>query len=334
MLTLLAALTLALLSPTSARAAGSRSNVSVLTFNVCGHAQGCGSWTKRENAVVQRIVGAKADVVAVQETWGVLSRLEQRLAPYGYALVADSGNEGMFAKTSKLSPVVVPTTVQDCEPEDVYLDPSVDTSTWTPYRPHTDEAGLTWYPSNGRWLRTVDVCRSSVVQTPKTGMTVIAGGGRAGAAWAMLQVKKTKKTYLFVSAHLSTGKNNVAGRRSKEAARLLAVTAPVAEGRPRVFAGDFNSSIQRGKDTVGKRFTKAGFRDAYTTTTHRKGAQYNTATGYGKKPAKGGSHIDRVMLPRGASAIRWETLVKVRGAKAVRPVPSDHAPVRVSVVLP
>ena len=149
----------------------------------------------------------------------------------------------------------------------------------------------------------------------------------------MLRVKKTKKTYLFVSAHLSTGKNAVAGKRSKETARLLAVTEQAAEGRPRVFAGDFNSSIQRGRDTVGKRFKKAGFTDAYTTTTTRKGAKYNTATGYGKKPAKGGSHIDRVMLPRGATATRWEAVVKVRGSKAVRPIPSDHAAVRVSLVL-
>jgi endonuclease/exonuclease/phosphatase family metal-dependent hydrolase len=332
-LALLAALTVALLPLSAAQAARASSKVSVLTFNVCGHAQGCGSWAKRESAVVKRIVGAKADVVAVQETWGVLGRLEQRLAPYGYAKVADSGNEGMFAKTSKIAPVLGPTTVSTCGEETIYLDPSVDTSLWNPRRPHRDEAGITWYPNDGVWSRTVWVCRDSVVQAPMIGQTTIAPGGRAGAAWAMLRVKKTKKTYLFVSAHLSTGKNSVAGKRSKETARLLAVTAAAAEGRPRVFAGDFNSSIQRGRDTVGKRFEKAGFTDAYTTTTARKGAGYNTATGYGKKPAKGGSHIDRVMLPRGATATRWEALVKVRGSKAVRPIPSDHAPVRVSIVL-
>jgi len=331
---LLTSLTVALLSPTAAQAARSKSKVSFLTFNVCGHAKGCGSWTTRENAVVKRIVGAKADVVAVQETWGVLYRLEQRLAPHGYALVADSGNEGMFAKTSKLTPVTVSRTVTDCVPTIVTVDPSVDTSEWDFRRPHTDEASNTWFYKNGKWSRSDRVCTDSVVQDPKVGRTVIAGGGRAGAAWAMLEVKKTKKAYLFVSAHLSTGKNNVAGKRNKEAAQLLAVTAPAAEGRPRVFAGDFNSSIQRGKDTVGKRFEKAGFADAYTKTKNRKGARYNTATGYGKKPAKGGSHIDRVMLPHGATATRWETLVKVRGNKAVRPIPSDHAPVRVSVVLP
>ncbi|MCL3818396.1 endonuclease/exonuclease/phosphatase family protein [Aeromicrobium wangtongii] len=334
-LALLTTLTFGLLSPTAAQAARSTSKVSVLTFNVCGHAAGCGSWTKRENAVVKRIVDAKADVVAVQETWGVLSRLEQRLAPYGYAKVADSGNEGMFAKTSKLSPVTVPTTNTSCELVTFFLDPSVDTSMWERRLPQTDDAGNTWYWSSRKgWTRSSRVCTDSIVQTPKVGQTVIAPGGRAGAAWAMLKVKKTGKTYLFVSAHLSTGKNGAAGKRNKEAVRLLAVTAAAAEGRPRVFAGDFNSSIQRGKDTVGKRFEKAGFSDAYTKTKKRKGTKYNTATGYGKKPATGGSHIDRVMLPRGAAATRWEVLVKVRGGKAVKPVPSDHAPVRVSTVLP
>lgn len=332
MLILLASLAFSLLSPTPAQAART-SKVSVLTFNVCGHAQGCGSWAKREDAVVKRIVGAKADVVAVQETWGVLGRLEQRLAAYGYAKVADSGNEGMFAKTSRLSPVTAPTTVTTCDRETVYPDPAV-ASLWEPSRSHRDEAGITWYLNDGVWSREARVCRDSVVQAPQVGQTVIAPGGRAGAAWAMLRVTKTGRTYLFVSAHLSTGKNSVARKRSKEAKQLLEVTAAAAGRRPRVFAGDFNSSIQRGKDTVGARFVKAGFKDSYTTTRIRKGAGYNTATGYGKKPAKGGSHIDRVMLPRGATATRWEVAVKVRGGKAVRPVPSDHAPVRVSVVLP
>ena len=329
-LALLACLTFSLLSPAPAQAARP-SKVSVLTFNVCGHAQGCGSWSKREDAVVRRIVGAKADVVAVQETWGVLWRLEQRLAPYGYVKVADSGNEGMFAKTSKLAPVTAATTVTACDDETVH--PTVDTGQWGTTTPHTDEAGNTWYLDDGVWSREAWVCRDSIVQAPQVGQTVIAPGGRAGAAWAMLRVRKTGKAYLFVSAHLSTGKNSVARKRSKEAAQLLAVTAAAAGGRPRVFAGDFNSSIQRGKDTVGSRFEKAGFTDSYTTTKARTGAGYNTATGYGKKPATGGSHIDRVMLPRGAVATRWEVVVKVRGGKAVTPVPSDHAPVRVSIVL-
>lgn len=330
-LALLSCLAFSLVSPAPAQAARA-SKVSVLTFNVCGHAQGCGSWAKREDAVVARIVGGQADVVTVQETWGVLGRLEQRLAPYGYAKVADSGNEGMFAKTSRLAPVTVPTTVRTCDDETVYPDPAV-ARLWVPERFHKDEAGVTWYFNDGVWSRDAWVCRDGIVQAPQVGQAVIAPGGRAGAAWAMLRVKKTGRTYLFVSAHLSTGKNTVARTRSKEAAQLLAVTAAAAGGRPRVFAGDFNSSIQRGKDTVGARFAKAGFRDAFTTTKTRKGAGYNTATGYGKKPAKGGSHIDRVMLPRGAAATRWEVVVKVRRGKAVKPVPSDHAPVRVSVVL-
>lgn len=335
-LALLTTLTLTLLTPPAAEAAKTKkSSVSVLTFNVCGHAAGCGSWGKREGAIVKRIVGAKADVVFVQETWGVLGRLEQLLTPHGYAKVADSGNEGIFARTSKVAPVTTPTTVTNCTYGPISLDPSIDTSQWDPLRPHKDEAGITWYLTDGVWSRNGKTCADSVVQAPKVGQVALSNiAGRAGAAWAMLQVKKTGKTYLFVSSHLSTGKDSAAGKRSKEASRLLAVTKVAAEGRPRVFAGDFNSSIQRGKDTAGKRYTSAGFKDAYTTTTSHKGAKYNTATGYGKKPRVGGSHIDRVFVPRGGQATSWEAVVKVRGGKSVKPVPSDHAAVRVSLLLP
>lgn len=330
---LLAALVLALLPPSSAQAARRASKLVVATYNVCGHAQGCGSWTKREDAVVARIVRMKADVVAVQETWGILGRLERRLAPYGYAKVADSGNEGVFARTSSLAPVTRAVTETDCTWEQIRIDPSVDIHDWDTSRPHTDTSGTTWYWDGRTWVRDGEVCRASVVQTPVTGRTTIAPRGRAGAAWAMLRVASTVRTYLFVSAHLSTGKNKVAGKRAKETRRLLEVTTADAAGRPRIFAGDFNSSIQRGKDTVGARLAKAGFVDAFTTTKNRKGAKYNTATGYGSKPAKGGSHIDRVMLPAGATATRWQAVVAVRGGKSVRPIASDHSPVRVSVVL-
>lgn len=330
---LFASLVLALLSPSSAQAARRASTLVVATYNVCGHAQGCGSWTQREDAVVSRIVGMKADVVAVQETWGVLGRLERRLAPYGYAKVADSGNEGMFARTSRLAPVTVPVTETDCDWQQIRIDPSVDTRDWDTSRPHADSSGTTWYWDGSTWVRDGEVCRDEVVATPVTGRTTIAPRGRAGAAWAMLRVRSSGRTYLFVSAHLSTGKDKAAGKRSQEARRLLQVTAAAAGGRPRIVAGDFNSSIQRGKDTVGARFTTAGFTDAFTATKNRRGAGYNTATGYGKKPAKGGSHIDRVMLPSGAIATRWQAVVAVRGGRSVRPIASDHSPVRVSVVL-
>lgn len=322
------------LTNASAAHAARPSSVSVLTFNVCGHAAGCGSWAKRENAVVQRIVGAKADVVTVQEVWGVLGRLEQRLAPHGYVKVADSGNEGMFAKTSKLTAVTAPATVTTCTRGTIYPDPSVGSNLWEQPGPHIDENQITWYLRDGIWSRNGRVCTDSIVQQPVVGQIAISPNGRAGAAWAMLQVNRTKKTYLFVSAHLSTGKNSVAGKRSKEASRLLAVTAAAAAGRPRVVGGDFNSSIQRGKDTVGKRFGAAGFTDSYTRSSRRAGAKYNTATGYGKKPKIGGSHIDRVFIPRGATASRWEAVVKVRGGKSAKPIPSDHSAVRVSLTLP
>lgn len=318
-------------SPASMQAKAT-SAVSVLTFNVCGHAQGCGSWGKREAAIVKRIVGSKADVVNVQEVWGVFGRLEQRLAPHGYVAVASSGNEGMFAKASKLSPVETSKVVTSCTYGRIY--PVVDTTAWSTAEPHTDENGVVWTYSTrrGEWSRMGETCVDEIVVTTKNGQ--VSMGGRASAAWAMLRVKKTDKTYLFVSAHLTTGKDKVARKRAGETSRLLAGTVAAAEGRPRIFAGDFNSSIQRGKDTVGKRLRSAGFSDAYTKAASRKATKYNTATGYGKKPRVGGSHIDRVFLPRGATATRWAMDVKVRGKKSVRPIPSDHSPVRVSIVLP
>jgi endonuclease/exonuclease/phosphatase family metal-dependent hydrolase len=307
----------------------------VLTFNVCGHAQGCGSWSRREAAVVKRIAASRADVVTVQEVWGVLDRLEQRLAPHGYVMVASSGNEGMFAKASKISPVTSTTIVPDCTTDRLFPGPGIDTAEWV--RPsHADENGVVWtYSRRTGWYRDVTICVDQAVETAKNGqMSLGSRSGQAGAAWAMLRVKRTNKAYLFVSAHLTTGKDKVSRKRSAETIRLLAATAVASEGRPRVFSGDFNSSIQRGRDTVGARMRRAGFSDAYVKSGSRAGAKYNSATGHGKRPRVGGSHIDRVFVPRGATVTRWALDVRVRGGKSVRPIPSDHSPVRVSLALP
>lgn len=317
-------------SPVTAAAAG-KSSVSIMTFNVCGHAAGCRGWGKREAAIVQRIVRSKADVVNVQEVWGVLDRLEQRLTGHGYVLAATSGNEGVFAKSSKLAPVVTTQDVTTCRYGRIFTDPSVNTQEWDTSGPHVDDSGVTWFPDRrrGLWYRMGETCTTEAVTTAKAGQ--ISMGGRASAAWALLQVKKTKKTYLFVSAHLTTGKDKVAGKRRTETSRLLAATKQVAEGHRRVFAGDFNSSIQRGKDTVGRTFTADGFADSYTKAKSRAGAKYNSASGWGTKPHVGGSHIDRVFLPRGATATKWALDAR---ARRVGTIASDHSSVRVSVVLP
>lgn len=317
-----------------AQAGAAKSSVSVLTFNVCGHAAGCGSWHKREDAVVKRIVGSRADVVNVQEGWGVLDSLEQRLAAHGYLAVASSGNEGIFAKASTMSTVATTETVTTCTRGPIYVSEDVDTSSWSRPGPHVDENRVMWFAEGtDRWYRLGTTCVDTLVPATKNGQLGL--GGRASSTWAMLRVKKTGKTYLFVSAHLTTGKDKVAGKRARETARLLSGTAGVAEGRPRVFAGDFNSSIQRRKDTVGSRFKAAGFSDAFTKATSRAATKkYNSATGYGKRPLVGGSHIDRVFLPRGATVTKWTMDVKLRRGKHLRPIASDHSPVRATVTLP
>jgi endonuclease/exonuclease/phosphatase family metal-dependent hydrolase len=319
-------------SPVSAKGTG-RSSVSVLTYNVCGHAEACHGWTKRESAIVRRIVASRADVVNLQEGWGVLPLLEQRLAAHGYLLVASSGNEGIFAKAATMAPVTIATPQKDCTPWRDYTPPTVDTTKWDKTRPR-QQGGHTWFwdEAAGAWYRMSQVCRDTVVQVPQAGR--IGLGGRAGSALALLRVKRTNKAYMFVNAHLTTGKNRVARKRSGETTRLLAATAQIDHGHLRVFAGDFNSSIQRGRDTVGRRMRSSGFVDAFTTARSRTATKYNSATGWGTKPRVGGSHIDRVFLPRGATASRWAMDVKTHGGRSVRPVPSDHSPVRVSLTLP
>ncbi len=335
-LTLLASLALSLMAPSSAQAATKKpARLSVLTFNVCSQGKACRDYPEREDAIVRRILSTDADVVNLQETQGVANKLNKRLRKRGYFMAGSTGPETIFAKSSTLTPVTRTSTVTGCHVvEQIYATPATDTSDWDTSRPHQDENGTIWYyDHNGRWYYFEEECVTEKVTVPRYGGFSLNRDGRT-AVWAMLRVKKTNKWYLFVNAHLTSGKNENAKKRSRETATLLRKSAKIADGRPRVFAGDFNSSIKRGKDTVGQRMKAKGFADAYTKARSRKNAKYHSATGTGKRPKRGGSHIDRVFVPRGASVKSWALDVRTRKGRTARPVPSDHSPVRVVIRLP
>lgn len=310
--------------------------VGVATFNVCGNAGGCRSWSGRENAIVQRVLEAKVDVVNIQEGHRRVNALTGRLARHGFTLAATSGTEAVFYRAAKLAPVLVPVTERECTLTTV--NPVEDTGTWDTTRPHQDAAGVWWFydAQDQVWQREVEVCRNVTRQVPHVGQYGL--GGNATAAWAKLRVKRTGKAYLFVSAHLTSGKSAKAARqRGSETRRLASRARATAARSPIVFAGDFNSHRNRPNDAPRIELAKAGFHDTYDRSAHYAKNYINSYNGYAKRPVRGikyGDHVDHVFVDGRTGADRWAVVAPVRNGRNVGPIASDHHLVRVTVLLP
>jgi endonuclease/exonuclease/phosphatase family metal-dependent hydrolase len=168
--------------------------------------------------------------------------------------------------------------------------------------------------------------------------TIAAGRGASGV-WANLRVDATGKEYTFVSLHLQNGTSAKVSRLRKQQLRRITtwMTTKVAADDPIIYAGDFNSSRMRTDDSPRKELATAGYVDVFERSSSYAKAYVNTYNGYDRKPRRGvryGDHIDRVFVRGAIGASSWAVVAPLRRGKNVRPMASDHYPVRVTLWLP
>ncbi|KQX76138.1 hypothetical protein ASD10_13710 [Aeromicrobium sp. Root472D3] len=162
----------------------------------------------------------------------------------------------------------------------------------------------------------------------------------AGAAspWITMHDTVTGSPYTFVSVHLEAGTSRSAARaRQRQARALIRGMAASAARGPVVYAGDFNSSRARRGDPVGRILARAGYTDAYQQSTSFTRAWMSSSNGFESRPRREvryGDHIDRIFVPSGTAVSDWEVVAPLRHGRAVRPMASDHHPVRATLRLP
>ncbi|MBD8608204.1 endonuclease/exonuclease/phosphatase family protein [Aeromicrobium sp. CFBP 8757] len=162
----------------------------------------------------------------------------------------------------------------------------------------------------------------------------------AGAAspWITMYDTVTGSPYTFISVHLESGTSRSASRaRQRQAVALIRGMAASAARGPVVYAGDVNSSPARGGDPVGRIFARAGLVDAYQQSTSFTRAWVSSFNGFASRPRREvryGDHIDRIFVPSGTAVSDWEVVAPLRHGRAVRPMASDHHPVRATLRLP
>ncbi len=101
---------------------------------------------------------------------------------------------------------------------------------------------------------------------------------------------------VVVAVHLSWRISDDA-RREIETRRLVLKVSKRYGTTPVIYAGDWNSSIVKGKrkrDAVGDVFRKFGIGESYRETSHRANAKYNSANRYLRPAPANGVHLDRI----------------------------------------
>jgi endonuclease/exonuclease/phosphatase family metal-dependent hydrolase len=313
--------------------------VSVATFNVCAVAVNCKRWTtKREKAIVQRIVAANADVVALQEVTTKADRLARRLAEHGYVRYAAPQrkvDEAIYYRSAAAEMAVAAGTDPLCEVEP-YAGPD-STATWR-FPRHFDEPSQRWfvYQTSG-WLTEQPVCRERQLPVEQEGR--ISSPTGATGVWAALRLKRNGQTYAFVSAHLSHGPTKADGRlRGRETKQLIGSTRRAVAGLPVVFMGDFNS--YRGGpagDPPRRIMSTKGWTDTFDSSATYTRPYVSSFNGWQSKVQTlkyWGGHIDRIFIPKQMASTSWRVEAKTRKRRYVGTQASDHNLVRTTILLP
>ena len=319
------------------RAEPKGSKVSVATFNVCAVQLNCKNWTrKRENAIVQRILDANADVVAIQEVTRKADKLATRLAEHGYARYAAptrKTDEAIYYRTSAVEMAVTTHATQLCEVEPY----GGSTAGWR-FPRHFDEATQRWYSfRTSSWVTEEPVCKERHLPVEQEGR--IGSPTGASAAWAALRLKRNGKTYVFVSAHLTAGQSKAFARlRGRETKQLIRNTANVAGELPVIYMGDFNS--YRGRkdgDPPRTEMAKRGWVDTFDASETYSRPYVSSFNGWRSTVATmpyWGGHIDRIFIRSSMGSTSWRVVAKTKQRRYVGTQASDHNLVRTTILLP
>jgi endonuclease/exonuclease/phosphatase family metal-dependent hydrolase len=161
------------------------------------------------------------------------------------------------------------------------------------------------------------------------------------AVWAELRDRHTGKRMIFASAHTTPAFASYRARGREVKTLMSRINKVNTAGRAVLYAGDFNSTKNRGtysesarfgsQDSVGRTFAAAGYYDSYDLARTLKRNNWNSYGGWSRKPKRSivwGDHVDHVFVkPSRSNVYQWMNAALYSGRRYSSPLPSDHRPV-------
>jgi endonuclease/exonuclease/phosphatase family metal-dependent hydrolase len=308
-------------------------SLGVLTFNVCSTV--CGRWPSRRAAVVRRIVESRADVVTLQEVSRRVPDLVESLRPHGFELLAETGNEAIFGRIGvvRREASVEP----GCFREADQLHDSPRRGWDKSQRQLVGATTWVWDESQQLWIGTFVSCKQDWRVWTIDPVGRIELPNKRSAAFVSLLDIRSGRYVTIVTTHLTPGSEARAVRKRRQEASALTAAVRLQHTGPVVYTGDFNSSRARGHDVAGRELARDHQTDAYDLSTSYTKAWISSSNGFATRPRRSvryGDHIDRIFVPRGFGVSDWEVVAPLKRGRNVRPLASDHHPVRATLWLP
>jgi endonuclease/exonuclease/phosphatase family metal-dependent hydrolase len=157
------------------------------------------------------------------------------------------------------------------------------------------------------------------------------------AAYAVLRNRTSGARMLAVSTHLAIGNGAAADAvRQRETESLLRQARALAGSLPIVYAGDFNSDVNRNHafDGPGVAMRAAHVADAEKVAQSLVNAKYNSANLNLLRPPAVDQSIDYVYAGPGVAVSRREVVLQLTRGRFAGVIPSDHNPVLASTSVP
>ncbi|HVU91427.1 MAG TPA: endonuclease/exonuclease/phosphatase family protein [Jatrophihabitans sp.] len=162
-------------------------------------------------------------------------------------------------------------------------------------------------------------------------------GDGHSAAYAVLRNRATGARVMVVCTHLAVGNGATYDAvRQRETESLLRQARAAAGGLPIVYAGDFNSDVNRNHafDGPGRAMRAARVADAEKVAQSSLNGGYNSANLNLRRPPALDQSIDYVYAPPGVAVTRREVVLQLAGGRFPGVIPSDHNPVLASTYVP
>ena len=309
------------------------SSLDIVTFNVCSTV--CGRWSARRAAVVRRILASHADVVTLQEVSRRVPELVEMLAPHGFDLMSESGNEAIFGRRDAVRREVG--VGPGCVRQEDRLHDNPRRG-WVKGQSQI-VGGTTWVWDELQqlWIGTSVYCKDDWRSWVPRPFGKLALPNDRSAAFASLLDIRSGRYVTVVTTHLTPGSSTRAARKRGEETKFLVDAWYARSTVPVIYTGDLNSSRARGHDHPSGELAKGHMVDAYDRATSFSQAWISSSNGFAARPRRSvryGDHIDRIFVPRGFGVSDWAVVAPLRRGRNVRPMASDHHPVRATLWLP
>jgi endonuclease/exonuclease/phosphatase family metal-dependent hydrolase len=156
------------------------------------------------------------------------------------------------------------------------------------------------------------------------------------ASYQGLQNRLTGARVVFVCVHMGVESSDAVRQADMKWLMSTATSFAATQHASVVYAGDFNSDVNRyhlfdGPSVAARAVHVA---DGLDSAQWLGNYHYNSANGYARTPPAFGQSIDHVYAPPGVAVVAWRLLLNLSSGSFVGVMPSDHNPLVADVTIP